>query len=75
MMEGGTNDSSAALIFIILSLKQITKREARSVGLTRSGKITVEDLCRILEGAPQSLEITIVFNNNCGIVPTSRLFE
>ena len=48
VIETGANDCSAVLIFLILSLKKYPKKLARSLGLTRLGKIMVEDLWRII---------------------------
>ena len=67
--EKDTDDCSATLIFIILSLKKCTKVLAKSVGLMRSGKIMAEDLCKIF--VPQSLGVTIIFSNDCRIVLVS----
>ena len=46
--EISTDDCSGTLmIFIILSMKKCPKVLARSVGLKGSGKMMVEDLCKI----------------------------
>ena len=43
----GTDDCSATLIFIILSLKICPKVLAKSAGLMFSGKMMLEDLCKM----------------------------
>ena len=48
VIESGADDCSAVLIFVISSLKKCPNKLARSVVLTRWGKIMVKDLCRIL---------------------------